>query len=170
MVFILSVKKPGQVMRHVESLKRIRTRLPGWNSKAMLKWGKILEKDIKLSARSAGIKRFSGTLFKEGIQYRQKPNGRTGKLFMRLYGLHLDSMTPHRVNVNSSRARLLSWASQSRKGNIRKKAAGVRNRKIKDFVIFVKPHPFIRRGWNRARPKLGPILKREYRKSIQETL
>ncbi len=144
----------------VATLNRIKKRLPMMIRKGMMRWGKILERDMKLSARRAGIKRFSGTLQDLGIRWEQGVRSDTGYLFMRLYAIYLDSMAPHYVNVTRRRTRLLAWAKIARSPNIRRKARMIEKRELKSFAIYVKPHPFIAQGYRRARPKLRPVMKR----------
>ena len=159
MVKVIVVKTSGELFNAVTSLNRIRKRLPTMVRKGMMRWGKILAKDMKLSARKVGIKRFSGTLQGLGIRWKQRVKRDTGYLFMRLYSIYLDSMRPHYVNVTRRRTRLLAWAKVARSSAIRRKARMVEKRELKKFGIYVKPHPFIAQGYRRARPKLRPILK-----------
>ena len=79
---------------------------------------------------------------------------------MSLYLVYLDAMKPHFVSVSLRRSRILAWARQADNRTLRKKARMVESKTIKKFSIFVKPHPFIRAGYARARPKLRPVLKR----------
>ena len=167
MVTVIKINSQADVMNASTSLARIGNTIPGWNSKVMLRWGKTLERDMKESAIMAGIKSNTGTLLNEGIQYRQRPNGRIGRLFVRQYGVFLDSMDPHVVRVIPTRTRLLAWASNARSSTISQKAADLRSRKIKDFFIFVRPHPFMLSGWRRARPKLSPMLKSHYQRNLK---
>jgi len=46
------------------------------------------------------------------------------------------------------------------------RAGKVERGKLKRFGIYVKPHPFISRGWRRARPKLRPILNQMANRAI----
>ncbi len=128
--------------------------------KGMMRWGKILVRDMKISARQAKIKRYTGTLQGLGIRWEQRKKGDVGYLFMRLYSIYLDSMRPHYVNVTRRRTRLLAWAKRVTSSNIRRKARMVEKRELKNFAIYVKPHPFIAQGYRRARPKLRAVLKR----------
>ena len=160
MTKVIIIKTSGDLFAAVTTLNRIKKRLPMMVRKGMMRWGKILERDMKLSARKAGIKRFSGTLQELGIRWEQRKKGDTGYLFMRLYAVYLDSMAPHYVNITRRRTRLLAWAKIARSPNIRRKARMVEKRELKSFAIYVKPHPFIAQGYRRARPKLRPVLKR----------
>ena len=125
-----------------------------------MRWGRILVRDMKLSARKAKIKPFTGTLQGLGIRWEQGVKSDTGYLFMRLYAIYLDSMAPHYVNITRRRTRMLAWAKTATKSTIRRKARMVEKRKLKSFAIYVRPHPFIAQGYRRARPKLRPVLKR----------
>ena len=160
MVKVIVIKTSGDLFYAVATLNRIKTRLPQMIKKGMMRWGKILVRDMKLSARKANIKEFSGTLQELGIRWEQRVKGDTGYLFMRLYAVYLDSMAPHYVNITRRRSRLLVWAKTARSPNIRRKARMVEKKELKSFAIYVKPHPFIAQGYGKARPKLMPILKR----------
>ncbi len=160
MVKVIIIKTSGDLVTAVATLNRIKKKLPQMVRKGMRRWGKILEKDMKLSARKAKIRRATGTLQGLGIRWDQGVRSDTGVLFMRLYGIYLDSMTPHYVNVTRRRTRLLAWAKIARSSTIRRKARMVEKRELKSFAIYVKPHPFIAQGFRRARPKLRPVLKR----------
>ena len=161
MVIIINIRSSGDLVRASRTLNRIQTKLPVMNSKAMMRWGKTLEKDMKQSARDANIKSFTGTIYNKGIEYRQRPNGKVGRLFIRNNYVMLDSMKPHWVNLQTSRSRLLTWASKSRM--FKEKARMIQSGEMKKYPIYVRPHPFIQMGWRRARPKLRPILKQEMR-------
>lgn len=160
MTKVIIIKTSGDLFKAVTTLNRIKKRLPQMTRLGMRRWGKILVKDMKVSARRARIKSFSGTLQDLGIRWDQRVRSDTGYLFIRLYGVYLDSMRPHHVSVKIRRTRLLAWAKRARNINIRRKARMVEKRELKSFAIYVKPHPFIARGYRRARPKLRPVLKR----------
>jgi len=159
MVKVIIIRTSGDLFNAVRTLNRIRKKLPVMTRKAMIRWGNILARDMKLSARKVGLKRFSGTLQGLGIRWEQGVRSDTGYLFMRLYAIYLDSMRPHYVSIKRRRTRLLAWAKMARSSAIRRKARMVEKRKLKSFAIYVKPHPFIAQGYRRARPKLRPLLK-----------
>ena len=167
MVVVIKITNIGSLNRSKKVLKGIQTKIPVMTSKAMMRWGKTFEKDLKTEARTAGIESPTGTIYGKGIEYRQRPNGNIGRLFMRNSYVMLDSMKSHWVNLKQSRGRLLQWAARSR--NFKDEARMIQTGDLKKFPIFVRPHPFIRAGWNRARPKLNPILKQEMRKVMAET-
>ncbi|HUU88648.1 MAG TPA: hypothetical protein VMX17_12965 [Candidatus Glassbacteria bacterium] len=160
MTKVIIIRTSGELFNAVTSLNRIRRRLPEMTRVGMIRWGRILARDMKLSARKAGIQRFSGTLQGLGIRWEQGVRSNTGYLFMRLYAIYLDSMAPHYVNITRRRSRLLIWAKKARSPNVRRKARMVERKELKSFAIYVKPHPFIAQGYARARPKLRPVLKR----------
>ncbi len=160
MVKVIIIKTTGDLFNAVKSLNRIKKRLPKMTRLGMRRWGKILERDMKLSARKAKIRDFTGTLQSLGIRWDQRIRSNTGFLFIRLYAIYLDSMAPHFVSITRRRTRLLAWAKIARVGNVRKKARMVEKKELKSFAIFVRPHPFIAQGYRRARPKLRPVLKR----------
>jgi len=155
---VLRINSVGSAQTAINTLKRVGKNMPEMPPKVMMRWGKILERDMKSAARAAGIKPFTGTLYEKGIEYRQRPRGKVGMLFIRQYGVMLDSMKTHLVSVNRRRSRLLAWAEQAQKGSISSRARLVKGGKLKKFPIVVRAHPFIRAGWGRARRKLRPML------------
>ncbi len=159
MVKVIVIRTSGDLFNAVKTLSRIKKKLPEMTRKGMMRWGRILVRDMKLSARKARIGRFTGTLQSLGIRWEQGVRSDTGYLFMRLYAIYLDNMRPHWVSVKRSRTILLRWAKHSIIPNIRSRARNVEKGKLKSFGIYVKPHPFIARGYKRARPKLRPVLK-----------
>ena len=126
-------------------------RVPDMASSAMFQWGKILEREMVLSARNSGIQKWRGKLF-NGIKWRQKPKGRIGRLFMPLHGIYLDSMRTHVVALKRGRL-ITSWASDK----------GVKGFRLSDGTraIRVRKHPFIRKGYMMARPHLNTLLKQK---------
>ncbi len=168
---IIRIKTEGDIFKAVKSLNRIKKRLPVMTRLGMRRWGKILEKDLKRSAKAAGIKSSgkASSLQGTGIRYEQAKRSNVGKLFMRIYGIYLDSMKPHFVTVNRRRTQLLAWAKRARHASIKKKARMVAKGTLKLFSIFVRPHPFIATGYRRARSKLRAVLKRAARRGVSVT-
>jgi len=160
MVHVIHIRTTGELMALPVTLNRIRRKLPSMTRKEMRKWGKILERDMKNSVRLSGINRHKGELSTTGIDWRQGPRSDHGELFMRIYGVYLDSMSPHWVSVTRRRTRLLAWAKQARSSSIRTKARSVEKGELKSFGVYVRKHPFIQAGYRRARPKLRSLLKR----------
>lgn len=157
----------NSVIHTIKTFNKVRVKLPKLSKRGLFIWGKILEKDMKNSAKLAGIKPFTGKLYTKGIEWRQAERGNIGRLFIRQYGIQLDSMKPHFVNITRRRTRLLAWALQSQSAALRRGAAKVQAGKIRKISLGVRPHPFIRRGWRRARPKLKTVLKIQIRKLSQ---
>jgi hypothetical protein len=157
---VIYINNMSDVPKAQKELGRIEQRLIDKVSDAMMSWGKTLENEMKNSAHQAYIQPFTGNIYGKGIQYRQKKGSSEGFLFMNQYALALDRMKIHGVYVTRSRSRLLSWASQAINPEIRRGARSVMSGKNKKFVIVVKPHPFIERGFNRAYQKFGMMLKR----------
>lgn len=160
MARVIVINTQGDLINAVRTLNRIKKALPELTRTAMQRWGAIVVRDMKRSAARADIKEFSGQLQGLGIRWDQGQRSDTGYLFMRLYGIYLDSMAPHFVNITRSRSRLLAWAKFARSSTIRRKAVAVEKRELKNFAIYVRPHPFIARGYQRARPKLRAVMKR----------
>lgn len=166
MTLVLRIDDLKSITHAEKVIGRIQRNLPEMTPKAMMRWGKILEKDMKVSARNANIKKFTGTLFGKGIRWKQRPRGKIGRLLIRNYGIALDSMKPHTVSISGRRTVFLKWAKQAYKTEISKNAGKV-GKKIRSFPLKVKPHPFIRSGWKRARTKLRPIIKQETKKVMR---
>jgi len=165
MVKVIMISTPGDFIMAGKVLQRVRKQLPAMTSKVMLRWGKILERDMKTSLRNV-THRFKGVSEKNGIRWEQGKRSSVGFLFMRREYLALDHMRPHWVSVKRSRTRLLAWAKQAKIPNIRRRAEMVERGKLKKFGIFVRPHPFIDIGWKRARPKLSPMLRKTTSKVV----
>jgi hypothetical protein len=164
---VIVISSPGELDTCLVTLDRIKKRLPQMTRVGMMRFGKILERDMKISARHSGIKKFTGESQDKGIRYEQNERSDVGFLFMKLYMIYLDSMRPHYVTISLRRKRILDWAKQSVSVDLRAKARLVERRKIKKFSIFVTPHPFIRMGYASARPKLNPILKTEIQRGLK---
>lgn len=161
MVTIISINT-GEFLSLNRVFARVR-RLPDTAvPDAIREWGNVLERDMKNSAFQADIKPFTGSIYSNGIEWRQRQKGLTGMLFMRRAYVYLDSMQPHWVNVTGSRRTLLAWALQAKSSSVRFQARMVQQGIIKKFGIHVSPHPFIQRGYNRSIKKLTPILNKHY--------
>lgn len=165
---VITIRTTKDIATTLLTLKRINTRLPSMTREGMRQWGRDrLVPHLKRSAGRAGIQSSTGTLFGNGIRWQQGKKSDKGYLFMRLYGIYLDSMEPHWVKIDRSRVRLLRWARTARSDRIRDKAqditAGVRTK----FSIKVKPHPFIRRGYKNAKSELGRMFKRTTQRAIR---
>lgn len=167
MVKIIIIKNQQDMIIAAKSLNRVKKRLPIMTRESMRKWGRILERDMKQSARRARIKAFTGTLFNKGIEWRQGTKSDHGHLFMRIHGIYLDSMKPHYVNITRRRTRLLAWALKATSRRISRRARMISTGKISKYAIKVKPHPFIRAGYRRARPKLNTMLKRMIKRTVK---
>ena len=116
------INTSGDILIAVNTLNRIKKRLPEMVNLGMRRWGKILEKNMKASAQQSGIKNFTGTTQRTGIRYEQGKRSKTGFLFMRLYLIYLDSMKPHYVSISLRRTRILAWARQAGNRTLRRKA------------------------------------------------
>jgi len=160
---VISISTSGDFVKADRVLQRLKKQLPAMTIKAMIQWGKILEKDMKNVVRQTSSKS-TGMSQKEGIEWRQGKRSNVGYLFMRQYLLALDHADPHFVNITRRITRLLAWAKKSRK--FRRKARMVESRKLDKFSIYVRPHPFISTGYKRARPKLRPIHNRSIKQAI----
>lgn len=166
MVKVIIIKDLKDIEFAVRTLGRMRKNIPLMTRGAMKKWGKMLVKDTKSAVVNANIKSFTGTLQGKGIRWEQKKNSDQGFLFIRAYGIRLDSMTPQTIRVYRSRTKLLRWSRQAKNPIIRKKAKMVESGKAVRFDLRVRPHPFIASGYRRARPKLRPILNRSIKQAI----
>lgn len=165
---VITIRTTKDIATTLVTLKRINARLPSMTREGMRQWGRDrLVPHLKRSAGRAGIQSVSGTLFNKGIRWQQGKRSDTGYLFMRLYGVYLDSMQPHWVKISSGRPRLLRWARTARHDRIRDMAqditAGVRTK----FSIMVKPHPFIRVGYRNAKSELGRMFKKTTKRALR---
>lgn len=156
---VLTIKVGGGVEKTLASLNRIR-KFPEMTARALREWGMTLERDMKLTAKERGINPFTGTLYGRGIRWSQKPNSLTGALYMQSSAILVSEMRPHYVNITRDRGTLLKWALQAKNANIRSAAARIAAKKQDKRSIYVVPHPFIRAGYDRARPKLPAIIRR----------
>ena len=59
MAKVIVIKTSGDLDHAIKSLNRIKRRLPEMTRIGMRRWGKILTRDMKLSARKSNIKDFS---------------------------------------------------------------------------------------------------------------
>lgn len=167
MAKIITISSLGDIQNAVAVLERIKKNVPASTIEAIRTWGKILEKDMKVSLRRAGVRTFTGELQGNGIRWEQGKRSQIGYLFMRIYGIYLDSMRPHYVNITRRRTRLLLWAKGGAMSSaIIEKAWMVDKKVISKFSIYVRPHPFIKSGWNISRPKLNPIIRRAVSRSV----
>jgi len=166
MTRVITISNGGDVVVAVKTLNRIKKRLPAMTISAMRKWGNILAKDVKVSARQAFIMDSSGKLQGNGIRWQQGPRSYVGYLFIRQYGVFLDSMKPHWVSVRNSRQGLMYWAKRAMIPNIRTRARMVEKGTMKSFGVYVKPHPFIRSGYAKARPKLKSLLRQSTARGV----
>ena len=99
----------------------------------------VIRKDLIWTTRlhkSIRAKRFS--ILKSGV-------------LVQKYGVQLDSMKPHFINLKKGR-KITKWAKK---------------KKIKAKTLFVKPHPFIDAGLKRGLTKSKTIMEKEiYNKLI----
>jgi hypothetical protein len=82
---------------------------------------------------------------------------------MRKYGVQLDSMEPHWVSIKKSRTVLVRWAKQAQQPNIKRMGNLIEKGVVKQYGVYVKPHPFINKGLNVAIPKLHSYIKENVR-------
>ena len=165
---IIRIDTKGDFKMAAKSLEKLSTRLPQMEREGMRRWGKILEKDMKASAKEAKITPSSGnnSLFTNGIRYEQAKQGNIGRLFIRQYGIYLDSMKGHYVNIQRSRPNFVRWGKRARDANIRSGAYKVEQGMESRYGLYVQAHPFIRTGYKRARPKLTKILKQQTQRGL----
>jgi len=167
MARVFVIRNSGDIQTTLRALSRIHTRIPQIIPGGGRKWGEVLVRDLKnVAFNEAGIKDFSGTLSGTGIRWEQGKKSTVGRLFMAQHGVFLDSMRNHFVNITRRRTRLLKWALQASSPRIRGAAQAVASGVKNKHPIFVKKHPFIARGYRRARPK----LRRYYVKNINNVI
>lgn len=164
---VITIRTTKDINTAIVTLKRINTRLPNMTREGMRQWGKVLVSHLKRSAGRAGIRSSTGTLFNKGIRWEQGKKSDKGYLFMRVYGIYLDSMAPHWVSVHRGRMRLLRWARIARNDRIRDMAQDISAGTRKKFKLKVKPHPFIKSGYKNAKSELGRMFKRAVKRGIR---
>jgi hypothetical protein len=167
MVKIIRITNEFEFDKAIKSVKRLSTRLPIMARELKRQLGNTIVKELKTSARQAGIRRFTNEMFTNGIRYEQTPKGNIGKVIILDKYYFLDSMKPHFVNVLRNRTQLLAWAKQAKNSEIRKKAKEVLANKRKKFSIYVKPHKYIRRGFIMARRQIPKLINKEKNKVLQ---
>lgn len=170
MVHVIHVNTVGDLLRLPQTFKRIYLKLPAMTRLEMRRWGKVLERDVKNSAKVAGIRNNTGMMQTKGIEWRQGPRSNHGGLFMRREYIFLDSMKPHWVSVTRRRTRLLAWAKQARDTRIKAGARAVEKGERKAFGVHVRKHPFIQMGYRRARTKLRSSLRRAATRGVRAAL
>ena len=166
MVKVIVIRDLKDWIIGINTLVRIRRNVNTHTPRGMYRWGKILEGAMRQSAFDAGIKPTKEPIL--GIEWRQRKNGKVGELFMRQEGIFLDQMRPHYVNVTRQRTRLLRWALHAN-GKIRSKARQVASKERDKFSIFVKPHPFTKRGYSKARPKFQRVVQKELALAVNKS-
>lgn len=160
-MIVLTVRGMNKVQTRLRTARGIPTAI----SAGLHDWGRIQERDMRLSARQAGIKNFTGDLLTgKGIRWEQRPRGTIGRLIISRRGVAVDRMKPHFVSFRTSRTHLMAWARQSRASGIRKLARRVDRGGT--AAIKVHPHPYIKAGIARARPKLRPLLQRRLKETL----
>lgn len=164
MTDVITITVEGGLPRTTAALERAR-KFPQLTISAMREWGMKLERNTKRAAKEAGIQNSTGALQTTGIQWRQAPKGKIGRLFVRSEYVKLDRMRPHWVNITRSRTRLLGWGMRAHSLEIRAGAGAVDAGLQKKFPIKVNPHPFLYEGFASTRPLLRAILRRELRAS-----
>jgi len=134
-------------------------RFPQMTIETTMKWGRILERDTKSAVRNARIKSSTGTIHGKGIRWDQKKKGKVGRLFVRKEYVFLDRMENHWVNLQKSRTRFVRWAETADADNLKRAASQIQDGSKRTHRVYVKKHPFLRRGFKNARPKLTKLIK-----------
>lgn len=132
----------------------------------MIEWGRTkLVPDMRESVVRADIRSKTGRLM-GSIKWKQAKDSNVGFLNIVNYGVALDRMKPHFVNINRRRSRFLAWARVANSPRIRLNAKRIDAGEINKFGIKVRKHPFINHGIERAKPKLNMVLRRKTRISL----
>lgn len=116
----------------------------------MFQIAKSYQRSLRYSLRQSS-KKFDGTIF-NSIQAVKK-NDINSVVTMAQEGFWLDSMRPHWVSIYKAR-KIAAWAQQ---------------RGYKGNSIFVRPHPFIERGFNRGRENRERILQQSMDKALKSS-
>ncbi|MHA1829887.1 MAG: hypothetical protein ACTSX6_14700 [Candidatus Heimdallarchaeaceae archaeon] len=151
---MIIVKVNIRNLQVINKVNRYLLALKDREARAVRQWGHILVKDLRSSAMMAGITPFKRhLLYGRGIRWEMSQRGYVGYLSMYQYGVFLDKMRPHYVKVKRTRKTIREWYSRK----IRKL------RPYSEPIIYVRPHPFINRGFRIARPKLTRLARQEVR-------
>lgn len=126
--------------------------IPGKVRKGIDEWGsEYLTSMMYRSAIEEGINEVRGIRgLYGGVHWDKLQETNTGILTIINSAAMLDSMNPHWVNIRRDRETLLNWALQSGNDVIESKAREIAEGHRDKFAIYVKPHPFIKRGYRNA--------------------
>ena len=133
-------------------------------SRGIMKWGKDLQRNLKLSISH---RRFTGEI-QDSIEWRQRPRGLNGELFMSIEGVYSDSAGKHIVSLNKNtirNIRLAEWAIAH--GVAEEKKGWVTTTKKHLPFLKVKGHPWIDRVTQKHIPKLPDYILQEVDKEIR---
>ena len=145
--------------RFRRELKLLEKRFPLAVSKGMLRFGKRLEKAVKLKLRKHT---WTGRLA-ESVEYRQRRRGKVGNLFILRYGLALDHQPPHWAPIRPG-TKLRKWAiSHGVNYDRTKKRFAVK-------AVYVRPHPFIEDAFRRTMPKMDSYIETEIDKELRRIM
>lgn len=167
MPIVFRVKGVGRTR---ENLRRA-SRIPSAMERGARTWGTKLERNVRRSAKTAGIKPFGGRLLsKGGIRFEWQPKKKEGQLFVIMHGVYQDNEGINErkwVTVKRSRTQLYNWALQSPHSpqGIKKKAQALAMGRIRRFSIKIRTHPFIGRGVKQSLRELPTYLRAEVRKA-----
>lgn len=162
---VIEISTKGNFLEKSKSLKYIH-KLPQMCRNAMREWGKMeLAPAMRRAAKQANIKNFKGKLSgPNGIKWNQDSDkSNYGYLTIVDEGVILDSMPAHKWTIGRNRAKGINWLLQSE--NFSSQGMDLKKGRLATVEIWVKPHPFIRTGYNTARKKLPAILKGYTRKT-----
>jgi hypothetical protein len=169
-VIEMRINKPS-----LRSLQKALTRVgripKGITTNVMQRWGDSLQKNTINSAKAAGISSWSGELFSKGIQWRQGSgeNARVGRLFIRQYGVDLDSLPNRFVEVGRGN-KIDDWVMSKPFGTKRitgkSRVWGTPTGQL-GGKVYVTQKPFIQRGYKMTRPLLGPMIKESVKTTMR---
>ena len=134
-------------------IKKFAKRFPDAVNEGMNKWGRRFAGNLKLSLNHH---LWSGKT-RESVRWEQKRREMIGLLWMSKSGVYLDRARPHFVSFKHKK--IADWA----------KAYGIAydvyKKKFVSSGIFVRPHPYIERIYQKALPKLLPTIMSEVDKA-----
>ncbi len=170
MTTLITIKGLDQLEKVTRNIGQLDASSRKGISRGIREWGNIAVRDLKDASKQASIDTFKGNLRGNGIRWEQAENSVVGRLMIPAYGIELDSMKPHWVNVTKQRTTLLAWANQARSSSIRRRAALLGAGRLDRFSVYVHPHPFIDTGLKRANQKLNPIISKQVNTAIKNTM
>lgn len=148
-------KTLAQIERRLRSIAPIvRSSLDNWGSNYLVP---MLYRSANEEGQLHNVRGNNGLY--GGVHWDELGSSNTGILTIIESGVYIDSMEAHYVNIRKDRPNLLNWALQCGNAEIVSKAQQILEGKISKYAIYVKPHPWIKRGISNSKRILPEVLK-----------